>query len=1851
MVCPDEDVIQEYLQGRLDRSSELLVEQHIDSCSTCRSLVAHLAKSLSSSLWSQQLPSDRNDLATQSKHDSHLSDLSFQDFFEYGLQPDSMVDHFRIMRLLGRGGMSEVYLARDTRLGRKVALKLIHPEVMGTAEDRARFLFEAQTTAQFNHPHIIAIYHVGEYQGFPYLALEYLDGQTLRDRMRHERLSYTECMRIGLAIALALREAHGHRILHRDLKPENIIIAKDGRLRVLDFGLAKALVNTDPRTEREGSYPGVGDPRLRELFQTQGGWIRGTPAYMSPEQWRQEESSTASDIWALGIILYELLSGRHPYPPMNTTQLRSSVLCPEHLAQLPPHNDLPQELSELVSRCLEKIANQRPSAAEVVERLERLLTPEGILRRAAEENPFRGLMPFTEQESGLFFGREGEVANFLERLRDHAILPVVGPSGVGKSSFVQAGVIPRLKEQGRWTLLKMRPGRQPLQTLLSRLTRGESRMSSPGVSSNSSLQVESEDAFTNDELIDPHSLVSGKPSRSKLIRLMDEVCQNPRVLNLLLNQIAAATRSQILLFVDQFEELFTLVDDESIRHTFLRAILAAADDPEEPVRVVFTLREDFLGHLTRVAEGRDTLGQVTILGIPDASALEQALRRPLRLLGWEYDDPQLVSEMVASVKDEPAGLPLLEFAAAMLWDHRDPKQKRLLRSRYEMMGGVAGALARHADGVLKTLSAEQLQVARHLLLRLVTPERTRQVISRHYALEGLGKDADGVLERLTKARLISVRQVQREGVIESELELAHESLIQTWGQLAQWIDESRAELRMLAEISQAAELWEKRGRPHEEVWQGEALHEAQRILGSSTSQLPERARQFLAAGRNREERRVRRRRIIWGTSMTMLGLISLASLAVSWVIDEQRQEARLRWAEAQRESARVDYLQENILEARAKLRGALEMQDSVAARALWWRISQNPMIWEKRINVDANFMAISPNGRQLAIPTSGRIVYLYDLPSLNSKVLRGYSDQAICATYSPDGSMLAITEYAGFVHLYNLTTDQHVKLFSGSKVPALFAVAFSPDGRLLASGHTDGGVRVWDTRAGRLKRIFKGHRKIVTRVTFSNDGRFLASGGLDQTIRLWDIGSGKLHKVLEGLNSTVLALTFDQQSRLLYSASGTELRRWAVDTGQEQEAWRHTIDPFFLADFHRASNRLAFITTDKAIRVLNLPEGTEFRRYKKKMANSLRLAFSPDGNYLASYSDDNTIQLWDLRVPSESSRLTSHPSQVTFLAASPTGQQLATGGYDHIVRLWDTNTGLVLNHLIGHTDKINAVSFSPDGRLLASASDDGTVRVWNIAKRKTINNFNVSDRRALALAISPNGKFLATSGTGLMIKIWDISDGTLWKALRPSAEIKDSSTTTLSFSPDSNLLAAALTGGGIYLWDIHTGRTQRALLQHQQRVHSLAFMPDGRHLISSCHDHTIREWDITTGNSRLLAEMDGRAYGIDRDFSGKNLGVATSTGIVTILNAENKPRVLLRGHRGEVNDIKFMKDGLHAGTVSDDGTVRFWETNTGRPVWRAPLLRSQHAVLFTHQGWINLNQGNTAPSSSPSLLPRSSTSHWRRAVEEEAWFADEEPRQHMLCLMSHNQELEIWDTKTDKLRYQTALAGLKNVRATSAGCLTLAQNHAQLFSSWGNRSPLSLARSAQAISWSSGTMLVADEKEVTLFDPSGKRQADYPVDPGVTAMLLMKSWLVLGYRDGNLELVPLHPESKKPVYSFEEVPRSAVERLLEGPLGTLIVGYSNGIVGIWNTENGAHLASARLHGPVIHLQQQGTKLYVGTELGDYRVMDLSAFHLSYCDLLHQIWQKVPMIWEGGIPVERNPPRDNPCFTSYQSPSR
>lgn len=724
------------------------------------------------------------------------------------LPPDTHVGDYRIRALVDEGAMGRVYLAQDMTLGRRVALKLIKHHSANPA-DVQRFLDEARATASFSHPHVVTLHGVGEFRGRPYFALEYLDGESLRHRITRERIPEPEAIRILRSVAEAISDAHRRGLVHADLKPENVVLPRDGRTRVVDFGLAK-LVGTDARA------------------------ASGTPAYMAPERWHDEPPTVAIDVWALGVMLYELFDGMRPFSDAELMSLGYAKKLPEL-----PQKHAATRWFALVRDCLVIDPAARPSAEIVVRRLTQLLDQDPTTDDT--RCPFPGLSAFTSDDSENYFGRESELDAVVELIREQPLIPIIGASGIGKSSFVYAALLPRLDESGRWNRVTMRPGSNPYASLVAAL---------------------------------------GLP-RDQAAAL----AANPARLSLLLAEHARKRDTKTLLFVDQFEEVFTLAGDDALGFCECLAGSATAD---EPWRIVLTIRDDFVGRLTESKAMRAHFGAVASLTAMSTSELRDAIVRPLSGVGFTLDDTALANRIVSEVETQPACLPLLQFVCRALWERRDEHGKRLLAREHDAMGGATGALSTHAQRVLAQLTPDQVQTARTLLLKLVNPDGTRRPRLRGELVDGIA-DAPVVLDRLLDHRLL-VASRDLEGT-DSRIELAHEALATTWPQLVRWLDESYEQRVLVSDLDQAAELWERRGRRSEETWTGGALGEAVRKLDHWALTLPSRSCEFIQAGKLREAAGRRRRRLIAIITIATLSAAAVVAIVAALAFKSKEQAA------------------------------------------------------------------------------------------------------------------------------------------------------------------------------------------------------------------------------------------------------------------------------------------------------------------------------------------------------------------------------------------------------------------------------------------------------------------------------------------------------------------------------------------------------------------------------------------------------------------------------------------------------------------------------------------------------------------------------------------------------------------------------------------------------------------------------------------------------------------------------------------------------------------------------------------------------------------------------------------------
>ena len=1699
------------------------------------------------------------------------------------------VDHFRIKRLLGRGGMGEVYLARDTRLGRRVALKVIRADKLSADQATERFLLEARATARFSHPNIVTIHAVGEVDGAPYVALEYLEGEDLAQRMRRESVPPAEAMRIGRAVADALAEAHRHGILHRDLKPGNVMLPRDGRVRVVDFGLAQAV-----EVERDDSMI-LDEADVPPLPESGEAGLAGTPAYMAPEQWKDEPSSEATDVWALGVLLFELCAGMRPF--RGTVTRVALRVCSQEVAPRLDENHAPRALADLVAECLSKSPENRPPATDVAMRLESILRGDSQRVGARPENPFRGLMAFSDRHADLFFGRDAEIMAFVESLRDAAVLPLLGPSGAGKSSFIMAGVIPRLRERERFTVMSVRPGNDPFGTLAGRLlSQGQSTTSASGETASSVLD----------------------PARVESLR--ERLRETPSSLALELQEYARREGGMVMLFVDQLEELYTLNPDQELRDAFMDAVCCAADDPAEPVRVVYTARDDFLGRLAATDAARATLRNMMLLQRPEPAALEEILQRPLDAVGFDYEDPEMVRDMVAAVEGEPAGLALLQFAAHRLWLRRDEDRRILLRSVYDEMGGVAGALAGHADGVVDALSRPEHRLARELMLRLVTPERTRKVVARQTVLEGLGPDAEWVLDRLVEARLLTVRKGRRDGTRISLVELAHESLTRAWGSLAQWIEDSRDDLAFLAQVSGAADHWAKAKQDHA-LWAGDELADAKRWLARASTEVPDRVRAFIETSTRQQSRRQWRRRwLVLGTILALV-VVDIYVIRQQRIAEDERAAAQVRRAEALREGGFASLREGNVRDARAKLRSAIEIADAPEARALWWQIRGEPRLWAKAIDSFIYRAPVSPDGRYAAAVTSAGVVYLVDLLSGTVRGLHAHHD--------------------------------HVR-----------AAAFSKDGQRLVTGGSDTALNLWNVQSGRRVASRKPHNDPITDLALSGDGRFIASASRRAAevalLRAKDLTPVPGFATPETCKRPQ-SVSFDHTSSVLaVGCRGGTVQLYDLAS----QSWRDPLETGTrrLAEVRFSPATAALAVAGGGVEIWNIEERTRVHDFAGRIVAVGAVGFDDSGERLAVASG-NLVRVIDVRTGTVTPGFAGHESTVTSVSFMGARDQIVSASYDRTIRIWDASSAARPRPQDGHLEPVNSAAISADGTLVASGSHDKTVRIWSVAtgaQLHTLEHFGVvrgvalsasnevaglswagatarwdaktgagrgvfSPTGGLNVAYNPKGDHLLAVDSGGQPARWGTAERRIVRHYASEGrQIK-----MVANSPDDRFVAATYATEGARVWPVESATPLRLL--PQKRAISLDFSPTSERLAVGGLDEVV-VWDYRSGERVDEKRLDGRVWQVDYSADGRYLGAAGSAGMGRIWDLETGGQVDLVGHRTEVNGFGFGPQGRLAVTASDDGTVRLWETATGRPYWRAPMMASAPGRLLTQQGWLDFASGDVSAG----------TTTWEKnaAVRARKGHADD----GFACWIGWDETLELWDVEADQRRYAHALPGAAQVMVTPYGCAARAdavvtvsaqgdRQRVVLTGEQGEEKPVALGRHG-------GQLLVATAHSVfRIADGIAERIGD--AGAGVRVITGSPAvGIILGYADGNIEV--LDPQGQKRDFVLEDTPVSPVSSIALGPAGVVAVGYATGLVGVWGLEDGKRFDTVRLHGAVDHLLVENARLYAGTEFGQRLAWRLSDFLAERCAVLREIWAEIPFTWEGGRAVATPLPADHEC---------
>jgi WD40 repeat protein/serine/threonine protein kinase len=591
----------------------------------------------------------------------------------------------------------------------------------------------------------------------------------------------------------------------------------------------------------------------------------------------------------------------------------------------------------------------------------------------------------------------------------------------------------------------------------------------------------------------------------------------------------------------------------------------------------------------------------------------------------------------------------------------------------------------------------------------------------------------------------------------------------------------------------------------------------------------------------------------------------------------------------------------------------------------------------------ARGVAWSRDGKMIALAGADGLVRVYYTGSgLDAFCGKTPGTETWAVAFSPDSKVLAIAGNSGTVRLYETLIGFSIKELSGHE-GMVTSLAFSPDGTMLAcavgtvtlsSVGSDSNnpasreVRLWDWKEAKLIHRLQGHARSLNAVAWSPDGRYVASGGWDSVVRIWDAKSGKPHKQLAGHTALIRGLAFSPNSeQLASSAEDGSVRLWDVPARLWEAATGSLLKVHEVSDsaldqvaYSPDGKLLACGCQDQLVHVLSAATGKPYRTLRGHSAWVTAAAFSPDGQSLVSAGMDGKGRIWDLTRDQEYRVLSGHRTWVYSTAFTPDGRLLATasGG----VRLWDARTGILEGQLPVANEAVS-IAISPDGKYLAGASKDGTIRIWDIKERKILNAwFSHGAKEARSVAFAPDGSFLASAGFDGQVQMWMVPEGKMIREMRGGSW-------GVAVSPNGKYIAGADNDQNVYLHDSTTGKLLHKLTGHEGPAVTVAFSPDSKHLASGSWDHTIRIWDVATGKEEKVLYVHSLgvlslAYSPD----GRRLVSASDDHRIKVLNAETGEELLtLTGHRGPVYSVSFSRDGRQLASGSWDHTAHIWRTD------------------------------------------------------------------------------------------------------------------------------------------------------------------------------------------------------------------------------------------------------------------------------------------------------------------------------------
>ncbi|MHB8747714.1 MAG: nSTAND1 domain-containing NTPase [Aggregatilineales bacterium] len=1473
-----------------------------------------------------------------------------------------VIKGYDLGELIGQGGFGAVYRAWQALVQREVAVKVVLPQFANQPDFVRRFEAEARLVARLESPAIVPLYDYWRDPDGAFLVLRFLRGGSLEAALKKDGAWTPEdADRLLDQITGALAIAHRNGIVHRDLKPANILLDEDRNAYLTDFGIAKNLRNSEDASDKEAG-------------------LTGTPAYMTPEQIRQEPVSPQTDIYSLGIVLYELLTGTQPYQGKNSTEL----LLKQLHEPLPPRElsqNVPEGLYHAIERATQKSPARRypdvramyaafhhsvagtvsASGSSASDDLQLIELDMGVaFDPATVVNPYKGLRAFQEADAGDFFGRETLIEQLKSRLAESSplarFLAVIGPSGSGKSSVVKAGLIPMLRKgadgtligSDRWFYLEMVPGAHPMDDLATALLS-----------------------------------VAVNPQTDLAVRLRTDERGLLESLGTLL-----PPNAELVLVIDQFEEVFTQVADEAERAQFLDSLRIAASDPASHLRLIITLRADFYDRPLLYQEFGELIRQRTEVVLPlSAAELERAIVGPAERVGLTVESG-LIAAIVADLKAEPGALPLLQYALTEVYERR--KGRALTLTAYRESGGALGALARRAEELYAQADEAMQAAARQMFLRLVTlgegteDTRRRARWAEIMALAG-GTDAlQRVLDIYGRYRLLTFDRDP--STREPTIEVAHEALIREWARLRGWLDENREELRLERRLTASTEEWRNARRNPDFLASGARLHQFEELAHSGKLTLSAddleyirlsadaREAQAIAAQKHAEEAAQMRRRsqtLVRGLAVGILvAALSIGLAAFALVQSQIAQQERGRALDS---AATATFAQ-----GEAIAQAQLANQNAVTAT-----MAQGQAVIQA--NKAATQAALANNAADTATIAQGQALVQADRANNNAATATNAQGQALVQfNNAATQAQLALNSAATATNAQGLALDQaNNAATQAARANNNAATATIAQGQAQIQANNAATQAQLALNNAATATIAQGQAQIqankaATQAALALDSAATATnaqGQAESARQLADANAQRARQTALSAdaqqaltdNNTDLALALALQAVTdvpTTSAPSTLSESVLAQAGYAQGTRRvlsgEHADTVYSVQFSPDGQSAVSASNDRTLVLWNLQTGQPIRRFLGHNAAVTGAAFSPDGKTILSSSLDKTLILWDVSTGQIIRRFTEYNQPIWSVAMSPDGKTALSGMNDGSVVQWNIQTGKAISPFHFHQpgSVVYSVAFSPDGSQGLSGADDQTAQLWQLANGTSILSFNKNTLGAAvnAVAFNPDGKTLAVGLDDGRLETFNAKSGQFMVSFNGHAL----NVLSAAFSPDGRILVSGSADNTVRLWNVRNGSPIAVLRGHTATVETVAFSPDGATVLSGSDDTTIRQWNVDNGAEvgRLTrgATGGGSALAVSRD--GKMALAGFADGTLSLVDTATAKQIRqFKGDTRTINSVTFSVDGqmaLSAVQYSPPGgaeqTIRLWDVATGKSLHQFAESGTIYTLAFAPDG-------------------------------------------------------------------------------------------------------------------------------------------------------------------------------------------------------------------------------------------------------------------------------------------------------------